>query len=113
MRCQCLSVAVFKGLPGSSQLPFGPSNRWYAASYTIPTVVGAVVRERFPVAFRPAAVRFLAVLFPPRAYAFLAVGLPAGCVVPAGPWRGFHVPHLWDAAGIGCLLYPGIVVLAW
>ncbi len=32
--------------------------------------------SRFPVAFRPAGIRFLGILFPPRVWALLTVGLP-------------------------------------
>jgi len=34
-------------------------------------------------------------------------------VLSTGPCRGFHVPHWWDATGVGRLLYPGTVVLSW
>ena len=43
---------------------------------------GPVPRLRFPVTFRCAAFRFLAVLFPPRTSASLTVGLPAAGLRP-------------------------------
>jgi len=49
---------------------------------------------------------------PSRGSASLAVGLPAAGQ-STGPERGFHVPHWWDTTGVGCLLYPGAVVLTW
>jgi len=61
--------------------------------------------SRFPVAFRPAGVRFLGILFP------LGLGFPYGRLTGMpwrrpGPWRGFHVPHAPDTAGVGAPCTP-------
>ena len=61
--------------------------------------------SRFPVAFRLHGVRFLAILCPPRTWAFLAVGLPAREPgrTPTGLSR---FARLRFGRG-GCPLYPG------
>ena len=46
-----------------------------------PHLEGSVTHRRFPVAFRLATIGFLAVLFPPRISASLAVGLPAAGLI--------------------------------
>jgi hypothetical protein len=63
-----------KSAPFRAQAPGLVCGRLYGRG----RVEGAVVCACLPVAFRRAAVRFLAVLFPPRGSASLAVGLPAG-----------------------------------
>src|SRR5262245_5497933 len=72
-----------KGPPGSRQLPFGPTHpAWYAASYTQTTAVGGHGHApALSCHLSAAAIRFLAVLFPPRISAFLTVGLPAAGLV--------------------------------
>ncbi len=64
--------------------------------------------SRFPAAFRPPAIRFSAILFPPGSWALLTVGLPAH---GAGPRRGYHVPHVRAATGVGALYTPETAVL--
>lgn len=55
-----------------------------------------------------AGVRFSVILFPPRDWAFLAVGLPNQ---RSGPRQGFHVPHARAATGVGASSIPGTTVL--
>jgi hypothetical protein len=66
--------------------------------------------SRFPVAFRPAGIGFLAIRCPLGSWAFLAVGLPDP-LLASGPHRGCHVPHVRVATGVGALFTPGTVVL--
>ena len=61
---------------------------------------------RFPLAFRPAGLRFLSRPIPPETSAFLTVGLPPS-TFNSGLRRGFHVPRVRDAAGVGALYAPG------
>jgi hypothetical protein len=53
-------------------------------------------------------VRFSIILFPPRDWAFLTVGLPAP---GAGPRRGYRVPHARAMTGVGALYTPRTTVL--
>jgi hypothetical protein len=48
-------------------------------------------------------IRFLGILFPPGISALLTVGLPSKS---PDPGRGFHVPHIRDATGLGALFTP-------
>src|SRR3954467_11464529 len=50
-----------------------------------------------------AGIRFFGLLFPPGISALLAVGLPSN---RSDPGRGFHVPHIRDATGLGALFTP-------
>jgi len=47
------------------------------------------------------------ILFRPGSPAFLTVSLPVTTEVLIGPCRGFHVPHMSDAAGVGAPYGPG------
>lgn len=63
------------------------------------------MRSRFPAAFRPPAFASRVILFPPRDWAFLTVGLP-----PTSSGRtpsGFPRSTLTRFDRVGCLLYPG------
>jgi hypothetical protein len=64
------------------------------------------VPSRFPLAFRPTGLRFLSRPVPPETSAFLTVGPPPPCLGD-GLRRGFHVPRMRDAAGVGALYAPG------
>jgi hypothetical protein len=66
--------------------------------------------SRFPVALRRTGIRFLGILFPPGASAFVASGLPAAPYGAAGLRRGFHVPHARAATGVGAPSTPGPAV---
>lgn len=75
-------LCFVKGPPGSRQLPFGPTHLWYTASYTKTTVRGGSGHiSSLSCCLSAAAIRFLAVLFPPRMSASLTVGLPAAGLV--------------------------------
>ena len=54
-----------------------------------------------------AGLRFSAILFPPRSWALLAVGLPATDSTWPGPRRGYRVPHARATTGVGALFIPG------
>lgn len=62
--------------------------------------------SRFPLAFRPTGIRFLSRPVPPETSAFLTVGPPPP-TKGSGLRRGFHVPRMRDAAGVGALYAPG------
>jgi len=77
---------------------------WYPASYPRTAAWRSGLPSRFPAAFRP------------PAFASWASCSRHGIQLPlrsayrrsrTGPWRVFHVPHAWDAAGEGRPLYPG------
>src|SRR4051812_39507282 len=74
-------LCFVKGPPGSRQLPFGPRHDGLVCGqlYEDDRLEGPVLRLRFPVTFRHAAICFLAVLFPPREFRF-----PHGR--PIGDW---------------------------
>src|SRR6516162_3100090 len=55
-----------------------------------------------------AGVRFSVILHPPRNPALLTVGLPDH---RPGPRRGYRVPHIRAATGVGALCAPGTTVL--
>jgi hypothetical protein len=85
---------------------------WYAASYTsVDHCGGVVIFTPFSCRLSAAAVSFsghpvpAADLRRPHEQAYQQV------VNSAGPQRGCHVPHWPDTTGVGCLLYPGTVVL--
>jgi hypothetical protein len=62
----------------------------------------------FPAALSVTGIRFSVILHPPGSWALLAVGLPNHGF---GPRRGFHVPHIRAATGLGALCAPGTTVL--
>ncbi len=85
----------------------GPVSGRLSATISRRALIGS---SRFPAAFPPPGIGFLAILFPPERSASLTVSSPPR---PRrdGPRRDFHVPHAQDTTGEGALYSPGTTVL--
>jgi hypothetical protein len=104
-------MAWMRELSPSAVAPFGVRARRPVSGQLCETAGGgASMVSRFPVAFRLPAFACRVIHFPPRIWAFLAVGLPVTSNA-TGPRRGSHVPHVRYSTGVGASCIPGTVVL--